>query len=459
MPATSQRLRISIRPIRRCWLHATVLRVSEHARDTGLVRAVGPWGLAASIVNIVVGAGIFAVPGALAACVGPYAPFTFLVCAVAIGSVAICFAEGGSRVPTSGGVYGYIDAAFGPFAGYVAGILLWFGNVLACGGVAAALADVAVSVLPPRFVVPVHAAVIIAVIGGIAMINVGGVVRGARLVGVVTVLKLIPLLIFVIVGATAMHSANFHTTTQSSTAGLGRALILALFAFSGMETPLSASGEVAQPARTIPRALAMAMLSMAVLYIAIQAIAQGILGDSLAQSTVPLADAMARVSPWLRVLMLIGAAVSMFGWIGSDILGSPRMLFAFARDGMLPRALARLHERSHAPHVAILCYAAIAIGLALSGTFAELAVLSMLAGAVLYIGGCTAAWRLARRGVALAGTPLNFRWLGAAATIGVASMLVMIALASRAEIIGLVAVIGLSTVIYRLLALHRLARG
>jgi hypothetical protein len=118
-----------------------------------------------------------------------------------------------------------------------------------------------------------------------------------------------------------------------------------------------------------------------------------------------------------------------------------------------------VHERSHAPHMAILCYAAIAIGLALSGTFEELAVLATLASAVLYIGGCTAAWRLARRGVALVGTPLNFRWLGAAMAIGVTSMLIMIALASRAEIIGLVAVIGLSAVIYRLLASRRLARA
>ena len=104
--------------------------MSESQRDAGLVRAIGPWGLAASIVNIVVGAGIFAVPGALAACIGPYAPLAFLVCGVAIGSVAICFAEGGSRIPTSGGAYGYVEAAFGPLVGYIAGTLLWLGNVL-----------------------------------------------------------------------------------------------------------------------------------------------------------------------------------------------------------------------------------------------------------------------------------------------------------------------------------------
>ncbi len=412
------------------------------------MRAVGPWGFAASIINIVIGAGIFAVPGALAACIGPYAPVAFVVCAVAIGSVAICFAEGGSRLPTSGGAYGYIEAAFGPLPAYVAGTLLWVGDALACGGIAAALADVAVSVLPARFMAPAHAAVIVGVVGGIALINTGGVALGTRLVNVATVVKLIPLAIFVIAGAYAVHGANFVPTSQPTTAGLGRALILSLFVFTGMETPLAASGEVERPARTIPLALAIGMASVTLLYIAVQVVAQGILGSALANSTVPLADAMARISPSLRLLMLAGAALSMFGWMGSDILGTPRVLFAFGRDGLLPRVLGRVHPRSHAPHIAILCYAVLAIALALSGTFAELAVLSTLASAGLYIGGCLAAWQLARRGVAVAGQPLNFRWLGGAMVIGVGSMLILICLASREEVLGLFVVVILSALIY-----------
>jgi basic amino acid/polyamine antiporter, APA family len=184
------------------------------------------------------------------------------------------------------------------------------------------------------------------------------------------------------------------------------------------------------------------------LYVAVQIIAQGILGASLQHSTVPLADAMARISPALRALMLAGAALSMFGWIGGSLLGTPRMLFAFARDGYLPRVLGRVHPRSHVPHVAILCYAALAIGLALSGTFAELAVLATLGSAALYIAGCAAAWRLARRGVARAGVPLNYRWLRAAMIIGILGMLFLIALASGAEIIGLLAVLAVSAAVY-----------
>jgi APA family basic amino acid/polyamine antiporter len=418
------------------------------SRDDGLVRKVGPWGLAASVVGIVVGAGIFAVPGALAAAVGPYAPFAFLVCGLAIGAVAICFAEGGSRMPTSGGVYGYIEAAFGPLTGYVAGMLLLVGDVLACGGVAAALADVAASVASKSLVPTVHAAVIVGVIGSVALINIAGVARAARFVSVATALKLIPLFIFIIVGCTRIDSVNFVLAVQPDTEGLGRAAILALFSFIGMEAPLAASGEVAQPSRTIPRALAIAMVSVALIYVAIQIVAQGVLGASLAHSRAPLADAMGHISPLLRALMLAGAVVSMFGWISSDLLGSPRILFAFARDGLLPRALGVVHPRTRAPYVAILVYAGLAAVLALTGSFAELAALAALTTAALYAVGCVAAWLLARRGVAIAGTPLNFRWLGAATLVGVTSMLALIALGTWIEVVGLATLIGLSALIY-----------
>jgi amino acid transporter len=192
------------------------------------------------------------------------------------------------------------------------------------------------------------------------------------------------------------------------------------------------------------------MISVAVIYIAIQVVAEGILGPALPGSRVPLADAMARVHPALRGLMLAGAALSMLGWIGSDVLGTPRVLFAFARDGLLPRVLGRIHPGTHTPHVAILAYAGLAIAFALSGTFTELAILSELAIAPLYIAGCTAAWRLARAGTALAGPPLGFRWLGAAAAVGIASMLALIALASRTELAALGAVIVVCTLAYLL---------
>src|SRR5262249_14748391 len=186
--------------------------------------------------SMVIGAGIFAVPAALASSVGPYAPVAFLGCGIGVGAVAICFAEGGSRLPTSGGVYGLIEAAFGPLAGVVAGTLLWVGCVLACAGVAAALGDVLASALPPPVAVSARTITIVGATGAIALVNIRGVQRGAHLVGTTTVLKLVPLAIFIAVGMAAIHPANFSQSLQYDRQGLGRALILALFAFVGMES-------------------------------------------------------------------------------------------------------------------------------------------------------------------------------------------------------------------------------
>jgi basic amino acid/polyamine antiporter, APA family len=422
--------------------------LEENRRDAGLVRAIGVRGLTTSTINTMVGAGIFVTPGALAACMGRSAPVAIILCAIAMGAVTICFAEGGSRVATSGGAYGVIEAAFGPLAGYIAGTLLWLSDALTCGGISAALADVVVSVVPQPFKTSTHMMVIIGVIGAVVIVNLGGVRRGVRLVDWVTTVKIIPLFLFLVVGVTAMHRANFVQTVPSGTQGLGRALILVLFLLTGMEVSLSASGEVEQPSRTIPRALVITLFFVTFLYIAVQIVAQGMLGASLSQSVVPLADAMARISPVLRMVMIAGATVSMLGWIASDLLSSPRILFAFGRDGLLPHALGRVNPRTHAPDVAILCYAALAMGLALTGSFVELAVLATLAVTVLYAAGSVAAWRLARDGVAQNGVPLNFRGLTAAMVVATTSMVIFFAMGSRAEILGVLAVIAVSGTIY-----------
>lgn len=419
-------------------------------RDAGLLRAIGPWGLAAGMISMIIGAGIFVVPSQLGASLGRYAPLAFGAASLGIGAVAICLAEGGSRIPTSGGMYGYIEAALGPLSGYVMGTLLWVGDLLSVSAVAAALADVVASLAPATYVAALRATIITGVIGAVALVNVRGVANGTRLVTAATALKLLPLLVFVVVGMAAIHGANFAHPSAWRPEGLGRALILAAFALIGMETALCASGEVVRPARTIPLALTIAITSVTLLYVAIQFIVQGILGPALADSVAPLADAMARIHPALRALMLAGTALAMLGNVAADILGTPRMVFAFARDGLLPRVLGRVHPQTHTPHVAILSYAALAMLLALTGTFTELAVLATLATAGLYIAGCISAWLLARRGVALAGTPLGFRWLGVAVLIGVSSMATVIALASWAEILGLLALITVSGAVYLL---------
>ncbi len=417
------------------------------ARDAGLVRIVGPVSLAASMISIVIGAGIFVVPAQLSQAMGAQAPVAILVCAVVVGAVGLCLAESGSRVPSSGGIYAAVETAFGPCAGYVVGLLFCLSNVLATAAVSSALGDAAASVMPAPAHGLVHATVIVGAVTITAALNARGINVGVKLVGLTTLLKLTPLAIFLGVGVFAVHGGNFVKSAAMSPAGAARALLFALYAFQGFETALCVSGEVREPTRTIPRAIFLALAGATLLYVTIQIIAQGILGPSLADANVPLAEAMGRIHPTLRVMMLAGAAISMFGFITADLLSSPRILFAFSRDGLLPRALGRVNQR-HAPDIAIGLYAILTILLALSGSFAQLAAPAALVMALIYIAACSASWKLARTGVAQTGTPLGFKGIGAAATLGIAGMLALIVFASRKEIVGLLILIALSLLAY-----------
>jgi amino acid transporter len=424
------------------------------ARDAGLLRQIGPWALGAAIVNGVVGAGIFALPAAMSAAAGARAPLAYLLCAAGMGMVVTCFAEAGSRMPTSGGVYGYVADAFGGFAGFICGMLTWMASVLACGGIAAAFAATVGSVLPVAAGGPGRAAVILLAVGGIAWVNLRGVRGGAGLVSVSTAIKLVPLLLFVALGFLGARAAPPVPEVPFS-AGFARAVILGMFAFSGMETVLGASGEVRDPHRSLPQALFGAMGFVLVLYVAIQLGAQKLLGADLAHQAAPLAAAAGRVSHLAGGILVAGAAISMLGWIGSDILGAPRLLFAFARDGLLPSVLGRVHPRTRVPYVAIVAHAGLAATLAITGSFAGLVVASTLNTAGVYILGCGAAWVLHRRGTThTAGAPINLRVLPAASVLGMASMGALIAVADGAEILGLAGVVVASAALYMLMVFY-----
>ncbi len=417
------------------------------SRDQGLVRGMGALALAAAVFNTVVGAGIFVIPASLASDVGSAAPLAYLACVVAMGAVSLCFAAAGSRVPTSGGPYGYAEAAFGPLVGFVVGVLVWLGAVLAAAGIAAAVVD-SLAQLAPALGSPLpRATVLLALFAVLSGINVAGLKPGTWLVGGLTVAKIVPLALLLVVAVSHIRPANLAFGAPAPKA-LGRAMILALFAFQGMETALGVSGEVKDPSRNVPRGLLAAMGSVAVLYIAVQASAQGVLGPALAHAHAPLAETVRAIVPPLAGVMVLGATVSMLGYLASDTLSAPRVLFAFARDGFLPGRVAALHPRSHAPYAAILLHAGVAFVLAVSGSFVELAVLSSLATVLVYIVGCAAAVRLQHRATALSGPPLQVRGLALAAAVGVLAMAWIAVHAAPAEALGCGAAVALAVLWY-----------
>ena len=416
-------------------------------RDAGLKRQIGLWAFTGTIINGVIGGGIFAAPAALAGSVGAWAPLALLACGIAMGAIVLCCAEAGSRVPSSGGIYAYVDAAFGPLWGFITGMMLWLSCVLAAAGVAAAFADAIVALWP---VGPPAAQRIVLLVGVMALItavNLRGAALGARFSAIFMIAKLLPLLLFVGIGAFAIDADNLRPSGGIDVTLFGQAMILSVFAFSGMETVLGASGEVSRPERTVPRALILSMAVILLLYVAIQIVAQGLLGDRLPGAAEPLAQAIGEVSPGLVLVVAIGAAVSRGGWLFSDALGAPRFLFAFGRDGMLPSVLGRLNSRQ-VPSVAIVVHVAIALALALIGEFGPLVLLSALTLAPIYIGACLAALKLRRDDVRLAGPAFRMPGLPVAAAVGILTMVAMVALSRWAEIAGLAAAIGLSALLY-----------
>ena len=412
-------------------------------RDAGLVRGIGTAGLAASIVNSVVGSAIFVIPAASVLEAGAAAPLAYILCAVVMAGVTACFAEAGSRVATSGGAYGVVEAAFGPAAGFVVGALLVVSDLLASGGTAAAVADMAGAAWPVFAAGAGRVGVIAATYLVLVWANLAGVRTTARLITGATLVKLLPLLLFLLLGLASIgHAPPPGPALPPTTfAGFGRAAILVLYAFEGMETALGASGEVRAPNRTLPRALGLAMLCVLALYLGVQLSAQHLLGGGLAGSAAPLAEAAGKVSVLAGRVMLAGAGLSMLAWMASDLLGTSRMVFALSRDGRLPAWLGVVHARTHVPARAVLVYAAASFVLALTGSFIELVVLSSLAAVAVYMLACVAAVVLRRRRVALAGQPLEVPGLKLAAGVGLAGMAAMVASARWQEVLGLAGLI------------------
>ena len=389
-----------------------------------LHRVIGTGGLAAAIFNITIGAAIFVLPAFVASNLGAAAPLAYLVCAVATALIALCTAEAGSRVAQSGGPYAYVEVAFGSYAGFLCGVLLWLGITIAMGAVATVLADAVAGLLPLFAGKLPRALLLIVLYGALALVNIRGAALGSRVSGVATIAKIVPLVAFVALGLSHVRPENLALGSFPPLARLGESGLLLMFAFFGMESALQVAGEVRDAARAVPRAIALAVGGVGVLYIAVQLVAQGILGSALAApetAKAPLAAAAVQFAgPIGATLILIAMVISTFGFMTATMLSTPRTLFALAADGYLPRAIASVHPARHTPHVAIAIQAVIVAAIALTGTYVKLAIVANVAILLVYFATCLSVWRLRQLGAGANEQPFVMPggrvvpWLGAA---------------------------------------------
>ena len=384
--------------------------LSVPKEETRLIRALGIPALTANIVNSTIGAGIFVLPALVAKGLGAAAPLAFVACALAMILFVTCFAVAGSRVSLTGGLYAYVEVAFGRYVGFLAGVLYGITAISAVAGVGNVLVNSIAGLVPLVGNPIIRVVVMLLVYGLLVLINVRGVRAGAGAVSAVTLAKLLPLLLFICAGIFFIRPENIGWPSWPGSKALGDSILLLIFAFVGIEVALIPSGEVKNPARTVPRAVYLALAVTTVLYIMIQLVTEGTLGSQLASyPDAPLAEAAAKFLGNIgRTILIAGATISAFGFVASDILSSPRMLFAVGRDGVLPPWFTHVHPRYHSPDVAIITYAVIAFTLSVSSSFEALAVLSNVAVLLMYLLCCAGVWALIRRDVRTDGSPFSF---------------------------------------------------
>lgn len=422
--------------------------MTQAASEQLLVRAFGTTLLAAAIVNIIVGGGIFALPGRLAETLGPAAPFAFVLGALLMVPVVLCFAAAGSRATATGGPYSYGREAFGSFAGFNFGALTWISNVTGCAGVAAALVDQAARVWPVAGQVGMRSLLLVLLFALLAAINLRGVQLGARAIGVLAAAKLTPLVLLALLGIWFIDPAQLSVPEWPAWEHWGQAMILVLFAYAGMESALVPTGEVVDPGRAVPRAALVAILCVILLYVGLQLSAQGVLGAALAGDRTPLASTAGALWAPGFTLLLVGAGVSMLGYLHGNVLGNSRLLYALGRDGLLPAAIGRVDPRTRAPHMAVLVHTGVALALALSGDFATLALVSGGAVGLLYLLVCLAAWQLQKRGARGREVPMHLPGGALVPITGMLSMGLILASLTLQEWGAIGLAIAVSTAIY-----------
>ncbi|HMI88474.1 MAG TPA: amino acid permease, partial [Polyangiaceae bacterium] len=367
------------------------------------LREIGLFSLTALTVNGILGSGIFMLPAAVARILGPASPLAYGAAAFATALIVLCFAEASTHFEGSGGPYLYARAAFGPFVGFQAGWLFIATRLVSVGAIANGTASYLGTLWEPLGTGLGRPLTVVAIIGGIAALNVVGVRQGKWTVNLLTAAKLLPLVLFIGIGLPAVDGSRIALAGAPPGGSVREAAFLLVFTFAGFEAAAIAGHEIVNPRRNLPIAMLAAVAITTAVYLGVQIVAQGTL-PGLATSTAPIADA-ARIfwGPAGATVIGAGAVLATLGTNGTNLLVTPRMLYALADGGHLPAFLARIHPRFRTPHVAIAVFAVAASGIALVNDFAALAATSVVSRLCFFATTCLAVPVLRRRLPAPAG--------------------------------------------------------
>jgi basic amino acid/polyamine antiporter, APA family len=406
-----------------------------------LRRELGKWDLTAIGVNQVIGGAVFALPAGLAASAGGWSPWMVAAIGCASMLIALSFAEVASRFDGTGGPYLYTRAAFGRFAAFEVGWLMWFTRAASWASVINVLAASLGFYWPSVTAGTPRMLLMTAIIATLAAINIRGIRQSSVVLNALTIGKIAPVVVFIGAGLFFIDPSALVPGPLPTMASLSASALLLIFAFGGYEVVPVPAGEARDPIRAVPFALIMTLA---------QVVALGTL-PGLAASKTPLADAAARfLGSGGAALVTLGAVFSTTGNNMGQALSGSRNLFALAEQGDLPRFFGNVHPRFRTPVNAILVTSAVSLVLAVSGTFAATATVSAISRLLVYVATCASTIRL--RNPAFAGVvrPATFVIpLGPVIpSVAILIALAIVAGATSAQLIGGAAAVVVGAVLY-----------
>lgn len=353
----------------------------------GLLRVVSRWEIVALSINDVIGSGVYLIlPVAAAALLGAASIWAILAAGLAVLLLVLCFAEAGSLFDAAGGAYAYTRAAFGELIGFEVGWMTWIARISTVAGLAAYFARAmgffwaGATEGAGRWIVSLGALAVL------TWINIRGVKSGTRTAVVLTIGKILPLILIVVVGVFFVQWGRVATLSLPARDNFGQAALLVLFAYAGFENTPAMAGEFKNPKRDVPFALIVMIAIVTGVYTLVQLVAIGTITD-LGASKTPLAHAATMMmGPSGGLILTVGASLSVLGTMNNTVLCGPRYLYALADSGAVPSVFARVHPVFRTPYVAILTQSGIAAALMLTGTAEQLAELSVVARLATYVG-------------------------------------------------------------------------
>ena len=358
----------------------------------GKRKTMGFWSIVLFGMTTIIGAGIFLLPSGGAQLMGVGSIAVFIFDAILAISLALCFAKAATYFDKDGSSYLYAKEAFGGFVGFEVGIITWVVGFLQIATMVAGLTE-ALGIFFPVLNGQVGRMTFISIlIIGLALLNMGGVSLSKVVINIFTVSKIVPLVLLISFGLFFMKGIHFSPVLPANGNVLndfGQAAILLFYAYTGFEAMGLVAGEMKNPKKDLPRAIITAVLIIAVFYILIQTVAIGVLGvPALAASKAPLQMAFGRIAgPIGLTIIAVGTAISMTGNLIANSFSIPHSGVALADNHMLPKAVGRRNQYN-APYVSIIITTLVVLGLSYSGTFVQLAMLSVIARFAQYIPTC-----------------------------------------------------------------------